>query len=414
MAKVLLALVVLSGQIAAAWGASPVAQAARGCAPAIEKYVRFLETQKQTPTDYLMGLFARYDIVVLCERAHPETTQYDLILELARDPRFQQQVGHIFTECGSVRLRPAVEELLTNDRFSEEQMQQKLRDIYRNFNFQVIWDKTNSYDFLQRISQLNRTLARETRIHIWPCDIESDWGRTTKDNYRQVRQMLGQRDKIMADNVIIKFNEIAIMPGGRKKALVIMNYRHAFPHFRLERGGKVKNIQNMTGFLQGAYPGKVANVMINGTGLLVGNRNNPIGATAIQNGKWDAAFIVAGNPDRGFDLKGSPFGSDPFDYFPFPIPVSYTYQDVFTGFVFYKPLREHRMSFGVPGLLDPEFTAELVRRCQITGRTGSAEELTKEIQQWVATVRISGYDNKEIFPKNDCEEKIQQWLKTAN
>ncbi len=38
-----------------------------------------------------------------------------------------------------------------------------------------------------------------------------------------------------------------------------MNYRHAFTHFRLERGGKVKNIENMTGFLLAAYPGKVAN-----------------------------------------------------------------------------------------------------------------------------------------------------------
>jgi hypothetical protein len=376
--------------------------------------VRFLETQKQTPGDYIMGLFAKYDIVVLCERAHPETTQYDMICELARDTRFQQQVGHIFTECGSVSLRPAVEELLTSDQLSEEQAQQKLRAVYRNFNFQVVWDKTNSYDFLQRISQLNRTLPKESRVHIWPCDVDSDWSKITKDNYGQIQQQLGQRDKIMADNITAKFNEIQKSSASRKKALVIMNYRHAFPHFRLERGGKVKDIQNMTGFLLAAYPGKVANVMINGTGLLIGQRGNPLGATAIQNGKWDAAFAVAGNPSRGFDFKGSPFGGDPFDYFPFPIPVSYTYPDVFTGFVFYKPLGEHRMSFGVAGLLDPAFTAELVRRCQITGRKGSAEEITKEVQQWVATVRISGYDDKEIFPRNDCPEKIQQWLRKAN
>jgi len=278
--------------------------------------VQFIGAQKQTPVNYVMGLFGKYDIVVLCERAHPETTQYDMIFELASDKRFQQQ--------------------------------------------------------------------------------------------------LGQRDKIVADNAAAKFNEIQKPPGSQKKALVIMNYRHAFTHFRLERGGKVRNIENMTGFLMAACPGKVANVMINATGLIIGGRDNPAGATAIQNGKWDAAFAVAGNPSLGFDFKGSPLGDDPFDYFPFPIPVSYTYQDVFTGFVFYKPLSEHRMSFGVPGLLDPEFTAELVRRSQITGRTESVEELTKEVRQWVATVRVSSYDNKEIFPKNDCEEKIQQWLKQMN
>jgi len=414
MTKILWTLVLLSGQMAAATGANSAVPTAPGYDPAIEKYVRFVETQKQTPTDYIMGLFAKYDIVVLCERAHPETTQYDMICELARDQRFQQQVGHIFTECGSVSLRPVVEELLTNDQLSEEQAQQKLRAIYRNFNFQVVWDKTNSYDFLQRISQLNRTLPKESRVHIWPCDVASDWSKITKDNYGRIEQLLGQRDKIMADNIVTKFSEIQKASGRQKKALVIMNFRHAFPHLRLGLGGEVKNIENMTGFLMAAYPGKVANVMINGTGLLIGQRGNPMGATAIQNGQWDAAFAVAGNPNRGFDFKGSPFGADSFDYFPFPIPLNYTYQDVFTGFVFYKPLGEHRMSFGVAGLLDPAFTAELVRRCQITGRTDSVEELTKQVQQWVATVRVSGYDDKEIFPKNDCAQKIQQWLKKAN
>jgi len=410
MAKIFVALV-LAAYTA---GASPAAKTSPTYDKAIEEYVQFLKTQKRRPVDYIMGLFDKYDIVVLCERAHPETTQYDMIYELAGDKRFQQQVGHIFTECGSVSLRPAVEELLTNDKLSEEQAQQKLRAIYRNFDFMVVWDKTNSYDFLQKIYKLNRTLPKASRVHIWPCDIASDWSKITKDNYGQVQQQLGQRDKIMADNVVTKFNELQKSPGSQKKGLVIMNYRHAFTHFHLERGGKVRDIQNMTGFLMAAYPGKVANVMINGTGLIMGDRNNPAGATAIQNGKWDAAFAVAGNPSLGFDFKGSPLGDDAFDYFPFPIPVSYTYQDVFTGFVFYKPLSEHRMSFGVPDIFDASFAAELVRRCQITGRTESAEELTKEVQQWVATVRISGYDNKEIFPKNDCQEKIQQWLKQGN
>ncbi|MCL5280164.1 MAG: hypothetical protein M1376_09685 [Planctomycetes bacterium] len=110
MARVVLfAWVLVSGQLEEARGANAATQAP-GYDPALEKYVRFLETQKQTPVDYIMGLYAKYDIVVLCERAHPETTQYDMICELARDQRFQRQVGHIFTKSGSVRLRPAVED----------------------------------------------------------------------------------------------------------------------------------------------------------------------------------------------------------------------------------------------------------------------------------------------------------------
>ena len=87
MAKVvLLALVLLSGQMAESRGASPAAQTVPPYDQALEKYVQFLETQKQTPVDYIMGLYAKYDIVVLCERAHPETTQYDMILRAGERP----------------------------------------------------------------------------------------------------------------------------------------------------------------------------------------------------------------------------------------------------------------------------------------------------------------------------------------
>jgi len=76
-------------------GANPAVKVAPGYDKAIEDYVRFLDTHKQTPVDYIMGLFGKYDIVVLCERAHPETTQYDMLFELAGDKRFQQWVASV-------------------------------------------------------------------------------------------------------------------------------------------------------------------------------------------------------------------------------------------------------------------------------------------------------------------------------
>ena len=219
----------------------------------------------------------------------------------------------------------------------------------------------------------------------------------------------------MADNFAAKFNEIQKSPGSQKKALVIMNYRHAFTHFRLERGGKVKNIENMTGFLLAAYPGKVANVMINGTGLIIGSRDNPAGATAIQNGKWDAAFIVAGNPDRGFDFKGSPVRRRPIRLFPLPHSCQLHVPGRLHGF---RLLQAARASTGCPS----ELPACSIRRSRpswsAAARSPAARDPSKssrkQVQQWVATVRVSGYDNKEIFPKNECPEKIQQWLKKAN
>jgi hypothetical protein len=157
-----------------------------------------------------------------------------------------------------------------------------------------------------------------------------------------------------------------------------------------------------------AYPGKVANVLINNVRILPGSTDNQAVIGAIKEGKWDAAFVAVGNPSLGFDFRGSPFGADGFDYFAVPFPIGGTYQDVFTGFVFFKPLDEHRMSFGIPGLVDTKYAEEMVRRYQITGENVSAEQIAKEKEQ-SQTVRTFGYENRELFPKSEYAEKIRQW-----
>lgn len=375
---------------------------------AIDPYVQFLQQQKQTPVDYIMGLFKTYDLVVLCERSHPEVTQYDMIYELAADKRFQQQAGHIFMENGSRALRPAVEAFLTDDNLTEPQAKEKLDRIFRDFEWSGASNRTNIYDFYRKAHELNRSLPKDLRVHLYPCDMDCDWTSITKESYRELCKQLGQRDQIMANHVTEKFNELR-QAAGRRKALVIMNYRHAFPHLLLQQGGASKTVENMAGFLMATYPGQVANVMINNVRLMPGSTDNRTVISAIQEGKWDAAFAVAGYPSLGFDFKGSPFGADEFDYFAVPFPLNRKYQDIFTGFLFYQPLHEHRLTFGIPGLLTPQFTPEMLRRCQITGQSQSAEQVAKEIEQSQA-LRICGYEDKEIFPKSEYTQKIRQWL----
>ena len=374
----------------------------------IEKYVQFLKQQKQTPVDYILSLFKTYDLVVLCERSHPEVTQYDMIYELAADKRFQQQAGHIFMENGTPALRPVVESFLLDDTLTEAQAQEKLRHIFRDFNWDGASDRTNIYDFYRKVRDLNRSLPKDLRVHIYPCDLDFDWTGATKESYGAMRKQLGRRDQVMANNVADKFNEIS-RSAGRNKALVIMNYRHAFPHIPLQQGGRTQTVENVAGFLMTYYPGKVANVMLNNVRILPGSTDDQIAISALQDGKWDAAFAVLGHPGLGFDFQGSPFGSDEFDYFAVPFPIGRKYQEVFTGYVFYKPLGEHRMTFAIPGLLDPSFAGEMLRRGQITGDNRSAAEIAKEIEQ-SQTVRTCGYEDKKMFPKSEYTQKIQQWL----
>ncbi len=125
------------------------------------------------------------------------------------------------------------------------------------------------------------------------------------------------------------------------------------------------------------------------------------------------AAAVLGNPSLGFNFQGSPFGDEEFDYFAVPFSLGKKYQDIFTGYVFFKPLDEHRLSFGIPGLLDPAFAGEMLRRCQIAGQTQSADEIAKEIVE-SQTVRTCGYEDKEVFPKSEYAQKIQRWLQATS
>jgi hypothetical protein len=216
----------------------------------------------------------------------------------------------------------------------------------------------------------------------------------------------------MADNVIRKFNEIR-RARSRNKALLIMNYRHAFPHLKRAEGqaGANERSDNTGGYLMEAFPGKLANVMIHSVAFLPQTSDQQAAFTAIQNGRWDAAFAVLGSPNLGFNFKGSPLGEDAFDYFPF-IPTRMRYQDVFTGFVFFKPLRAHRLSWGSDvfnqssGLLDQSFVDEILRRWRIMGRVPTQGQ--KELINGLGTVHIAGYEGE---GKSDYAEKIQQWLK---
>jgi hypothetical protein len=373
---------------------------------AIEPYVTFLQEHRRGAVDYVLGLFERFDLVILCERSHPETTQYDLFFDIVRDERFTHRVGHVFTEVGTSTLRPRVEAYLTSASDAVDGAA-TLRSIYRDLSWSPVWNVSNFYLFLQRVRGLNETLLLSEKVHLVPSDLPFDWDGMDGAGYRAFRASLGERDRIMAEQIGEAFEAIRLSDDERKKALVIMNYRHAFPHIEVRRGERVKEIRNVGGFLMDAYPGQVANVMLNSIRLLPGTTDNRAIFTALQDGKWDAAFRVLGEHDRGFDFDGSPFGKDRFDYFPFPLAESY--EDIFTGFVHYFAPSEHRLVNGVPDIMDEAFAAELLRRYRIVNGgsdTGSAAQVIDEVR----SMKERGYADAEEYVDDGYQEAVAKWL----
>jgi hypothetical protein len=346
-----------------------------------------------------MDLFENHDIVILCERAHPEVTQYDLIYRLVSDARFIDNVGHVFTEIGSSTLAEDIDIYLKSGSLDEEKAEEKLLHICRNLVFHPVWNNVNFYEFLKKVRQLNFTLPSEKKIHVHFSDMPFSWHGMTEEKYREFQDTLSQRDRIMADQIIAAYSDILKSKQPRKKALIIMNYRHAF-NDRFEKPGGKKG-DNVGRYIFEAFPERTANVMINSVRVLPGSTDDDVIWAPIQEGKWDAAFALMGDPSLGFDFAGSTFGRDEFDFFPVA-KESLTYQDVFTGFIFYRPLEAHKFIYGIPSLFEDGFHEAAVSRYVLTGMT------SQEAKNHVDEIRLrkeSTYDNLEKM-----EEIILKWI----
>ena len=322
---------------------SPWKSVPRPTVSSVSKYVDYLKNNRQDINDYVMGLFEKYDYVVLCERHHQDMMQYDMIYDLVTDSRFVDKVGVVFTEIGCAESRDAyrtfVETTFQNDTLVEKELASFLM---KNQTVHLLWPNTNWFSFLKRMYYFNHD--REKKVEIMFAD--RNWIDRTE---------LAHRDSVMADNIIKTIESDRL-----KKSLIIMNYRHAF--FTPGCCGE---------YIQRRFPGKVANVMINNAkldflSLAIGKvtTGNEIARPDLRHGEWDVAFEQMPTDAFAFDLKDSPFGKDKFDYFALPWAKEndMTYQDMFNGFIYYKALADHRASVGFNHLFDPENRAKLEER----------------------------------------------------
>ena len=129
----------------------------------ISPYVEFLKEQNTSAKDYVLELFNTKDLVLLCERLHPELTQYEMILGLVKDPRYIDKVGNIFIEtCG--RDQEANLHSLLNNKHSETQAEELILHICRNNSIHPVWNNYNFYYFLKELYLVNKNLAQGKRI----------------------------------------------------------------------------------------------------------------------------------------------------------------------------------------------------------------------------------------------------------
>lgn len=313
--------------------------APRPSVQSVQEYIDYLKVNRKDINDYIFSLFDKYDHVILCERIHTEMTQYDMIYNLVTDDRFVEKVGNVFTEIGNVDSREAYRKLTDSEFPNDTLFQQALSSfMMENQTYHLFWSSTNWFYFLEKMARFNH--KKEKKVEILFTD-RANWIYHDR-NYN--------RDSLMASNIISTIKEKRL-----NKSLIIMNYRHAY----------LRNEGNCGYHISECFQGKVANVLINTADLFI---------SPFQHGKWDVAFEQMPEKAFAFNFKDSPFGKDRFDHYAFFSRLSkLRYEDMFTGFIYYKPLYLHYIGYGFPYSMQPENVKILKERAHEMGEIFNEE-----------------------------------------
>lgn len=364
-------------------------------------YVEFLKKENISAKDYVIDLFEKNDLVVICERFHPELTQYDLFLEISKDQRFIENVGNIFIETCGRNQEEKIDFFIKSENLSIELKDSLVININRNSSLHPLWHNYNFSYFLKGLQTINNELQLTKKINLYPSDVTVDWENMDSLKYKEFWKSTGYRDSLMADYIINKFETIQLGNSDRKKALIIMNYRHAFGNdFMFPDNEKPENVGR---YLFEKYPNRVANVLLNTLTFGSENENDII---PISDGKWDASFKYLNKNNIGFDFKKSPYGNDYFDLWPFT-EHNYTYSDVFNGYIYYTQIEKLKLVVGVPNIVDSSFLPELKRRNLLVNKARNANFPINDSILWK-------YNNKKIndkFITDSIISQIDKWIK---
>ncbi len=359
--------------------------------PEIKIYTDYLSTQNTSAKDYIFKLFDEYDIVVLCERDHRDITQYDLLLDVFNDKRFVN-IRNAYFEIGNSVYNDAIHSFLHNPDLTPGEVDESVLFFHRNSYGAALWEKANYSYYLKGVYNINRHLAENEKISVRGLDIGVDWSKATIEDLKKRDSLQAVRDSIMGTRFIRYFDK-----QDTNKALVVLNFRHAFLQ---DMFGRV----NAGRFISERYKGRVTNVFLNSF-VFTRNPEFPDNIGLIHSGKWDAAFIKSGKNDLGFDFADSPFGGDSLDMIPFP--NNFKYRDIFTGFIYYQYFPDIKTVSGMKNFIDDTFAPELMKRYKLEQQIYNNElpDINK-LKEEYNTVTEQTYGQS--FPY--LKKYIDQWM----
>jgi hypothetical protein len=367
----------------------------------IKSYVDFLkDTTFLSPKEYILKSFEEKDIIILTERLHPEFKQYEMIIDIIKDKRF---TGNVYTEVGIFNAGKQINEFLQKEGLSAIEVKEQLLDIYRDIDYTPFWVNYNYYYLLENIYWINQQRQPTEKIKLYPLDVTFSWDSIKcSEQYLMFMDMLESniidRNSIMAEHFIDKYTQEKFINPNKKKALVIMNTYHGYTRIPKYLPYPTRPFTYSTAaYIYKTFPNSTKGILING----ISNSYE-----LVANGKWDAAFKFTGNKKIGFDMKDTPFGKTKFDMYIFGGSdyESVNFDFIFDGFVFYEPIENFELIFGIPDICaDKAFVTELYRRLLMI--KGMDENDCKD---YVEEFNIKKIEKLSDFDK--YKDMIDRWL----
>lgn len=371
-------------------------------------FVDFLKSEELlSPKDYIINAFNENDIVILSERHHGELKQYKLIVEVIKDSKFR---GNIYTEVGTVNNTKKVNEFLLKEGLSKEEKEIELNEIYRNWDYEILWDNYNYYFLISSIFDINQGKNSKEKIKLFPLDVSFSWDAIKCSEQLKMFFELMQfntinRNYVMGENFVSAFESIKKISPDNRKALVILNTYHGYTRIPKHLTLPSKPyIYSTAQYIFKTYPYITTNILINGYIF------HPEPAL-VADGIWDAAFKINGNKNIAFTFKGTPFGSTQFDMYLFGRGYDKTskFEDIFDGFIFCYPVEDFEIATGIPNIFTDDYSEMYYQRSAMEyGITIEEAKRSKEINE--SLDEVNKLKIKKVDGLEKLNEDLNKWL----
>ena len=322
----------------------------------LNDYVQCINNHSSAPVEYIFKQFEQSDIVVIGERDHRDTTQYQLILDILKDPRFVKEIGYVYTEVGCVNRTSEVNKLIKGKFQTNEDFMNHLYSYLRTGEvFYPLWEKYNRVQFLRGLYEINRNNRQKITLGLTDCAFSWD-DISSAQEYKDFFYSAAceYRDSTMVANFAQMFEQQKPKKG-KRKALIITNQPHAINATMAKR-----TYHRQGKWLKERYgQDNVKIVIFNWAEYrFYDGKKMPL----IADGLWDAAFEEIDRKPFGMDIKGTPFGNTPYLD---PAYKNLRWEDVADGIIYYKPFYETIVTVGIPNIIDSGFESEFMRRIRI-------------------------------------------------